>query len=107
MHVSHSHVTTDKVEWGGDVIGKGFGKCRHLCKHSLCNLLHGTRGETCVLHLLRSYIVWLHTHLRELKVFCLFYLRMSELESASENGRLAENDIVNPNLEVLGYVLCS
>ena len=42
VHIPHSRITTYKVEWGSDVIGKCFGQCRHLCKHSLGNLLHGT-----------------------------------------------------------------
>ena len=65
------------------------------------------RCHPCLLHLLSSVVIGLHSHSGEFHILCQVYLGMYKLIASAEYRWFAENNVFSAHLQVFRQLLCT
>ena len=87
-------VAADEVSLLYDEVGQRLTQRRQLLQHALHDALDAARGHAGLLHLLRSVIVGLQTHIVERHAVDVIDVGMAYLKAVVENAGTSEDDVL-------------
>ena len=86
-------VAADEVVFPDDEVGQSLTQRRQLLQHALHDALNAARGHAGLLHLLRSMIVGLQSHIVERHAVDVINVGMAYLKAVVENAGTSEDNV--------------
>ena len=106
MYLPQSVATRDEMQRGSDIgrqcLGQRLGQFAY---QRLGHLLHAARGQSGLFHALRSDVIGLHAHFRELERGRIVHIGMGKLVPPAVHRGFSEDNIFRPQLVGLVDIL--